>query len=100
VRGRCYAWDEHSAATWRLAHDGRPGRLWVLGTHEDETFNRVESTGVLLTSDALTDNPFEVSLPWTPTLLGDLSGFVTDLSVGPQTTDRDAGRARVPGWGR
>lgn len=86
-RDACFAWDPDSAATWQLARGGKPGRMWIVGAQDDDTFNRVESVAVLVTSSALDRAPIgptEVPLRLPETLIGDLAPFTSDLSVGPE----------------
>lgn len=83
----CFAWDDDTAATWTLATGDRPGRLWVIGAQDDDTFNRVESVGILVTSSGIDRPPFADGSPGPrlpDTLIGDLGPFTSDLSVGPE----------------
>lgn len=86
-RDACFAWDDNTAATWDLARDGEPGRMWIFGAQDDETFNRVETVAVLITSDALDRAPISsryVAMRLPEMLIGDLAPFTSDLSVGPE----------------
>ena len=83
----CFAWSRDSVATWTLATADRPGTLWIVGAHQDEAFDRWESVGIRVTSDAI-DRPFFAEPPvpqgLPPMLLGDLEPLTGDLSVGPE----------------
>ncbi len=86
-RESCFAWDENTAATWTLANGEEPGRVWIIGAQDDDKFNRIETVAVLVTSHALDQKPFSdsfhrVRLPGS--LIGDLSNYTADLSVGPE----------------
>ena len=86
ARDSCFAWDPDSAATWTLASEGRPGRMWIIGAQDDDRFNRVESVGVLVTSTGIDVPPFasvEVA-PRIPDDVYQLGPFTGDLSVGPE----------------
>ena len=89
----CFAWSRDSVATWTLATADRPGELWIVGAQDDDNFNRVESVGIRVVSDAI-DQPFfgDPSVPdgLPPMLLADLAPLTADLLVGPeqQRTDR------------
>jgi hypothetical protein len=86
ARDACFAWDADSAATWTLASEGRPGRMWIIGAQDDDRFNRVESVGVLVTSTGI-DVPAFASVEVTPRIPDDVYGlgpFTGDLSVGPE----------------
>jgi hypothetical protein len=89
TRDGCFAWTEDSATTWTSATSDEPGRQWVIGAQDDDTFNRVESVGTLITSDAIDSNPFDDSTdPGEPrlpeTLMADLEGMTADLRIGPE----------------
>ena len=86
ARDSCFAWDADSAATWTLASEGRPGRMWIIGAQDDDRFNRVESVGVLVTSTGIDVPPF-ASVQVAPRIPDDVYGlgpFTSDLSVGPE----------------
>ncbi len=86
ARDSCFAWTSDSAATWTLASEGRPGRMWIIGAQDDDTFNRVESVGVLVTSTGIDVPPFasvEVA-PRIPDTVYALEPFTSDLTVGPE----------------
>jgi hypothetical protein len=86
ARDSCFAWGADTAATWTLASDGRPGRMWIIGAQDDDRFNRVESVGVLVTSTGIDVPPF-ASVEVAPRIPDDVYGlapFTSDLSVGPE----------------
>ena len=88
-REGCFAWDADTATTWTIATPTTTGRQWIIGAQYDDRFNRVESVGVLISSDAIDHNPFDPhadpgGLPLPEMLMGDLAGMTSDLSVGPE----------------
>jgi hypothetical protein len=86
ARDSCFAWGADTAATWTLASEGRPGRMWIIGAQDDDRFNRVESVGVLVTSTGIDVPPF-ASVQVAPRIPDDVYGlgpFTSDLSVGPE----------------
>jgi hypothetical protein len=89
----CFAWTSDSAATWRLASGDRPGVLWIIGTQDDDTFNRRESVGLRVESRGIV-NPFfaavgtpENRLP--PDWFGLVHPITDDLSLGPETREAE-----------
>jgi hypothetical protein len=86
ARDSCFAWTADSVATWTLAAAGRPGRMWVIGAQDDDTFNRVESVGALVTSTGIDVAPFDSAevAPRIPDTVYALGPFTSDLSVGPE----------------
>jgi hypothetical protein len=86
---RCFSWDDDTVATWTLAREGRPGVLWIIGAHDDEEFNRVESVALKVVSTGIvapffTDPAADANrIP--RDLLASLGPFPSDLSIGPQT---------------
>jgi hypothetical protein len=86
ARDSCFAWDADTAATWTLASEGRPGRMWIIGAQDDDRFDRVESVGVLVSSTGIDVPPF-ASVQVAPRIPDDVYGlgpFTSDLSVGPE----------------
>ncbi len=87
ARDACFAWDDDTAATWTLATEDEPGRMWIIGAQDDDMFNRVETVAVLVTSPGLDAAPFTPGGPdprLPVSLLGDLAPFTGDPGVGPE----------------
>lgn len=94
----CFGLAEEHVVTWEKAHDGKPGKIWILGYQQDEEYLREESVGVLITTPDLTFDLYQeeyVDIPfwW----LAGVGNIVGDLSIGPETSDPTAFQ-RVRNW--
>jgi predicted small secreted protein len=82
----CYGYSDDSGYTWTLAKGGKPGVIWYYAAQDDDTFNRVESVGVRISSKAIDASPLmsetHYPLPDGIYAAGDFTG---DLRVGPET---------------
>jgi hypothetical protein len=92
----CYGFSDDDVATVEAAHGGKPGRLWLLGYHVNETYNRVESVGVAITSAAIVQSPYGTNSNADVPALADLDGLEAENDLGPETADSDF--TPVPHW--
>ncbi len=88
ARLKCFAWDEDTFITWQLATPDTPGSFTVIGSQEDDTFNRTESVAIRVVSTGITQDYFVNHPRWTARIpvdvMGDLYVLTGDLSIGPE----------------
>ncbi len=93
----CFAWTEDQVARWTLATADRPGVLWLLGYHDNETYNRVETVAIKITTPDLDFDLFDPRASEMPEwwlALGPLTGA---MNVGPNS-EHPGDHPRVPNW--
>ncbi|MFT4008806.1 MAG: hypothetical protein QM655_02065 [Nocardioidaceae bacterium] len=95
----CFAWSKDNVIRWAKATAHRPGVIWILGYHDNETYNRVDTVAIKISTPDLTFDLFgpSDSTREVPNWWWNVGELATAMNISPNSED-PSDHPTVPNW--